>query len=408
MSDAVPAPAARLEELTSLYERRAYVAWNVALRAALAEDRAAAAARRAFLAQVTAPDESRVPGDAARLAAQEAGAVDPRDIEEPVLAATARLAPAQRAALALSELADASSDQVAAALGIEPRTERSLRERAYQELGTLLGQSAADAQTAYAELPWVEPPEELWAELYPQLHGAVTQHARAAAQLEAAPQVAERSRKPLAGLWRPPRLALVGIAVLAVAGVAWAASGGGGSSGGEDDPAGYPSTPQGSGGGAYPAGGGAGRAETNLTPEELDRLRQKEIADLARFTRQKADKRLPPRKRRRAARKVSKITRLAQERERAAERRELAVRQQLAREREARIRERRRRQEAAAEDSQPAPDRQQPSPTDEPSRTERPTRNKPDGDREGGRDDEDGGSAECLYNPDSGAYICPE
>src|SRR5687768_14214743 len=138
-----PTPAARLEEHTSLYERRAYVAWNVALRTAMADDPAASAARRAFLAQVTDPDEPRVPLDAARFAAEAAGPVDSRDIADAVLAATARLAPAQRAALALAELAEAGSDEVARALGIEPATEQELRRRAYEQLGTLLGTSAA-------------------------------------------------------------------------------------------------------------------------------------------------------------------------------------------------------------------------------------------------------------------------
>src|SRR5688500_17750496 len=101
MNDTPPTPAARLEELTSLYERQAYVAWNVALRTTIAENSARNAARRAFLGQVTEQDEPRVAIDTARFAAEEAAPVDPRGVEDPVLAATARLAPVQRAALAV-------------------------------------------------------------------------------------------------------------------------------------------------------------------------------------------------------------------------------------------------------------------------------------------------------------------
>ena len=213
MSEARPTPAARLEELTSLYERQAYLVWNVALRTALAQEPARAAARRAFLGQVRAPDESRAAQDSARLAVQDAAAVDSRGIEDPVLAATARLAPVQRAVLALTVLADVSSSQVAATLGIEPRVEQQLRDRAYEQLGTLLGQSDAEARSSYADLAWVEPPEALWAGLYPELHAAVTQQARAAAQ-EDAPPARPDGRVRLGVLRRLPRVALVGIALL--------------------------------------------------------------------------------------------------------------------------------------------------------------------------------------------------
>src|SRR5687767_3801026 len=127
-------PAARLEQLTSLYERHAYVVWNIALRTAIDETAATAAAHRAFLAQVAAPDQARLAGAAARLSAEAAPAVDPRGIDDQVLAAAAGLAPAQRAALAMGALADASSEQMAAALGLEASAGAELEERTFEQL----------------------------------------------------------------------------------------------------------------------------------------------------------------------------------------------------------------------------------------------------------------------------------
>jgi hypothetical protein len=411
MTDATNTPAQRLEQLTSLYERQAYVAWNVALRTALAEDPAADAARRAFLAQVSAPDEARVPFDAARLAAEGATPVDPRGVEDTVLAATARLAPAQRAMLALTALADASGAQVASTLGIDVAAEQELRSRAYEQLGALLGVSAGDVRAAYEDLTWAEPPQELWAALYPELHGSVTRHARTVARVEAKPTPARRRGFPTRrGV---PRVALVAVAVLAVAGVAWATTGRDGS--GDDGPGGY--TPSAgeygeSGGSSFSPDTGTVDAGTtdapDLTPEELDRLRQEEVEDLKRFVRRKENKKLPRRERRQAARKVSGLVKLAQARQRAAEQRELAIRRQLAREREQRIRERARREQAETRDSDPPPrDRDEPARRDQPARHDPPPSDEP-ARRDDDEEDGDEARAECLYDPDSGTYICPE
>jgi DNA-directed RNA polymerase specialized sigma24 family protein len=405
MSDRQMTPTERLEALTSLYERQAYLAWNVALRTALADDRASGAARRAFLAQVTDPDEPRVACDAARFAAEGPSATDSRQIEEPVRAASARLAPAQRAVLALTTLAEASPERAGAALGIDAGAVSELARRGYEELGVLLGTSAEDARDAYADLEWAPPPEALWAELYPSLHGAVTQHARALAQA-APPDPAPSPRRRMPG----SRLALAGVAVLAVAGVAWAASGGSDDdAGGGGDPGFVALESDGSAGGSPAAAGDPPRAADTvrqLSPEELDRLRREEIEDLKRFTRRKANEELPPRARRRAARKVDELVKLAQGRQRAAERRELALRRALARERQARLREReRRRREEGGRDRDPAP-REQPAPAQQPSQQTTEPRDEPD--RRDGNDDKDEAQAECLYDADSGSYICPE
>lgn len=405
MSDRPPTPAERLEQLTSLYERQAYTVWNVAWRTTLSEEKASAAARRAFLAQVTAPDERRVPLDSARHAAEAATRPDPREVDDQVLSATARLAPVQRAVLALSALTRVEGAEVAAVLGIEPAMEADLRRRGYEELAALLDMSADEAEEACADVEWAPPPEDLWAALYPEIHSAVTRNARAA---EAAPDQPEPQRRKRR--FPIPRVAIAAVGLLAAAGVAWAASGG--------DESGAP--PATSSGGYAGLSTGAGRspqpdapadapspARAPLSPKELDQLRKQEIENLKRYMRQKDDKRLPPRQRRHAAQKVSDLVKLAQARQRAAEGRELAIRRALAREREARMRERAQREEAE-EREQRASANEQPSPrpddrgaTQEPARRDEPER--PDDART-----RDEAEAECLYNADTGSYICPE
>jgi hypothetical protein len=397
-------PAARLEELTSLYERQAYVAWNIALRTALTEDGAAGAVRRAFLAQVNVQDEPRVALDSARLAAEPAPSIDPSAIESPLLAATAALAAAQRAALALNVLDGASADRVGAALGIDALRAEELLRRAREELAKLLATDEESAEGAYKELPWLAPPEAVWVDLYPHLHAAVTRRARARASARAL----DAAARPGAGdslrrLARRPA-GLLASALLVAAVVAWAVAGGGdadraGTSG--RDTRAVEASPSDS---DPPGSDRRGQASTAdlLSPEELDRLRREEIEDLKRFTRRKANKRLPPRERRHAARRAGDIVKLARARQREAERRELALRRALARERQARIRERNRRR---ASTSPPRKTEETAAPTQpSPDRTTRDERRR--------RKDESStrteAEAECLYDSDSGTYICPE
>ena len=404
MPERGPIPAEQLEQLTSLYERQAYVVWNVSLRTTLARGPALDAARRAFLGQVDAPDEPRLAADAARLAAELSEPVDPRLLDDPVLAASACLAPAQRAVFALGTLAGGTG-----AFGLDESAEQEVRRRGLEQLATLLAVSAAEAEDAYADMPWEDPPEELWHTLYPELHAVVTKRARAE-QVEAAVVEPVPVRSRGRSVPHLPRAALVPVAVLAIAGVAWAASGGGsGSDSGstaalDDSGSGAPVLGD-SGGSNYSSepekSGGSAPA---LTAEELDQLRQEEIEDLKRFTARKEDRSLPPRQRRRAARKVGDLVKLAQARQRAAERRELALRRALARERAARMREEARGREEREEDQ---PEQRSPTPAPQPQPTEPPQTKPRDRDE---REDEAPANdqAECLYDEGSGAYICPE
>lgn len=405
MTEGRATPAARLDELTRVYERHAYVVWNVALRTTLDENTSGDAARRAFAAQVPHPDEGRLPLDAARLAVDAATGVDARGVEDPVLAATAHLAAVQRAVLALAELTDMPHAEVAAKLGIEPEREQQLRDGAYEQLGVLLGVARDDARAAYGDVPWAEPPAELWQAVYPELHATVTQQGQPAAGPTPASAVrtdgrAARRRRVRSG-------ALAGIAVLAVAGVAWAATGGGGDNGSGASDAGTPGYVglPGSEGDDYSSddGGqeGSGASATSLlSPEELDRLRREEIEQLKRLQQREDNQALPQRERDRAARKVSELVKLAQARQRAAERRELALRAQLARERQARMREKNRDQEQQPEEAPPPADHQQTETQDDGARQQT------GGKKDAGDPDSD--QTECLYDPDNGTYICPE
>jgi hypothetical protein len=391
-----------------MYERHAYVLWNVALRTALDDEAAGSAARRAFAAQVTHPDESRLAVDTARLAVDAAGGVDARGVEQPVLAATAHLAAVQRAVLALAELTDVPPREVAAKLGIDSERERQLRERAFEQLGLLLAVAGDRAREAYEDVPWAEPPAELWQALYPELHAAVTQEAQTAA--ESVPGAAVTTERRAARRLAPRRFrgaTLAGVAALAVAGVAWAATGGGDNDSGASDTgdyAGLPTSDSDDYSSEENGQAGADSATSLLSPEELDRLRRNEIEQLKRFARRKDDQQLPQQKRERAARKVSDLLKVARARQRAAEERELALRRQLAREREARYRERSRREDQDDEEHSPS---SEPQTTQEPQRqNKQPTGGKKPGG--GGGGDRDPVETECLYDPDNGTYICPE
>ncbi len=413
MTEGRATPAARLDELTRVYERHAYVVWNVAMRTTLDDGAAGDAARRAFAAQVPHPDEDRLPLDAARLAVDAASGVDARGVEHPVLAATAHLAAVQRTMLALAELTDLPHAEVAAKLGIESEREQQLRDGAYEQLGVLLGVAGDDARAAYGDVPWAKPPAELWQAVYPELHATVTQQRQPAAESASAPAAPIRTNGRATrnrGVRRLRSGALAGIAALAIAGVAWAATGGGGDNGsGASDAgtSGYVGLP-GSEGDDYSSDDGgqddAGASATSLlSPEELDKLRREEIEQLKRFQQREGNEALPQRERDRAARKVSELVKLAQARQRAAERRELALRAQLAREREARARAENRRDHER--DDQPTPTTE-PQPTQEP----RDESGQPTGQKNGGGSGGDGDSdeTECLYDPDNGTYICPE
>lgn len=407
--------AARVEELTSLYEQKAYLIYNVALRVTLDSASAQNAARRGFVAQAAAGAPEGLAPNIARLAVDEAGAAKGTPSDDPVLSATAGLSASERAALALTVLADTGPDAIATALGIDAAAAEQLRTRAFENLAAALELSADDAAASYRSLPWAEPPAELWQALYPELHAVASQTVRAAAQARAAaaarPGRLRRIARSLRVWRRIPRWAAVALIVLTAGGVAMAARG----TGGGEEPApeaesayygSYSEGDDGTSGGATGGGAssGGGSSYDALTPKELDKLRQQELEDLKRYSKRQADRELTPRQRRNAEKAAEDLVKLARRRERQAEKREQAARRQLAREREERIRER---QQAARNQPPPSRPQQQPPP---PPRSQPKDQQDPGSDGGGNEKDapEQTDQAECLYDTESGTYVCPE
>lgn len=395
-----------LQELTSLYERNAYLVYNVALRTTLEPEAADRAAGRTFLGQVNQIEERRLPTDAARFAIEGAPSIEIAAIEDPLERAVARLSPRERAALALAALTGASAANMEPALQVSEAAAESLLARATADL------ERESLKDRYFDQGWIEPPQELWAEVYRELHSAVSQAGRAAAA-EDQPSVIQ---KPQRRRRRIPRAVLALLLVSALGGGAAAWQGGGDSGGSEDsETAGEayasleedgttnfgPDDSTTSGGSGYEA----------LSPEELDKLRKEELEDLKRYSERQNDKSLPRRQRRKAAHQADEIVDLARRRLRMAERREANLRRQLAQEREARVRERER-NEQQQEDSEPAqrddgPQSYQPPEQPKPQRPERVEQADPPPVEDDSRTRAET-QAECLYDEQSGTYICPE
>jgi hypothetical protein len=221
----------RLQELTSLYERNAYLVYNVARRTAVDPEAARRAARRAFMGQVAAIDEDRLATDAARVAIEEAPALNGTVFEDPVEGANAKLPPVARAALALTALRDAEVTDLAAVLGLSESAASDVLGRANDSLAVQLRTSPEAAADSYRDQDWIEPPAELWAELYPDLHTAVAQTARSVSAADEAPPPPPRRRRSGPAPRLPRRAIALALAALAAGAVVWQVSdsGGGGS-----------------------------------------------------------------------------------------------------------------------------------------------------------------------------------
>ena len=396
------AAQAQLQELTSLYERNVYVVYNVAARTTLDPDAAARAARRAFLGQVQAIQEGRLPGDAARAAVIEAAEVGEAPDRQPVEQSLAGLNPLERAALALTAFGELTAGELPIALGVDARTATSLLSRCKAQL------ASDGVSDEYFKAAWIEPPEELWGEVYAELRDALSRPVDDQPTVVQPPPVPRRR-------WRSRRAVLAVALLAALTGGAAAWQGSSGSGGGAEQETfgdafadesldstadadyGSPS----SGGSAYSPGG---EDYEELSPSELDKLRKEEIADLKRYSRRKTDKSLPRRERRRAARQADYLVDLARRRLRMAERREANLRRQLARERAARAREEaRERDRSRSTPSTGSPSRPEPQPVER--EPERPAQEDPPPSEEPAQEDP---QAECLYDEQSGSYICPE
>lgn len=403
--------------LTALYERHAYLVYNIALRICCEPAPAAAAARRTFLEVAAAGhDERRVlPAVAAAALASSPGRPRPAGAGDAtataMLALVARLPAQERAALALATLGGAGPAELAAALGASTDAAAALLARARERLAAQLDGDDADA--ALAAWLWAAPPDELWEALHAEHYRAADARLRASAPGAAAD--APRRR----GLRRGQHVVVwLSTLILAAAGVATAqlvangaaVGGGPGSQPGEPATAVAPSPgdraatvpPIAPTTGAQPAAGAqTAPAAKPLTPAALDKLRLAELADLRRYARRQADRRLTPQQRQAAQREVRRIQELALRRLAAAERKQAQLRRALARER-ARSRSRERASARKPARSGPAagtpPRDGASSPPPRQTTTATPTTATPPPQQESG----------CLYDEQNDSYICPQ
>src|SRR5689334_21441290 len=119
-------------EFAGVYERNAYLIYNLTLRVTVDRDAAIEAADAAFLACLDAPDpDADLPGVAVRRALPQARhQATPEAAGEAeaqrMLSRTAELPPPERAVLALTGLAGADTARAAAALELPPEAAEGL------------------------------------------------------------------------------------------------------------------------------------------------------------------------------------------------------------------------------------------------------------------------------------------
>ncbi|HEX2015805.1 MAG TPA: hypothetical protein VGN69_03845 [Solirubrobacteraceae bacterium] len=175
----------RSKQFSAAYEAHAYVVYNLALRICCDEAQALECAQQAFLSRVAADDLGEGLDVAAVAAALAVAAENPApsgagDAEaQQMLAATARLSPPQRAALAVLGLTEASVESLASMLSLAPDAAARLHERALSELGAILG-GGVDVATVYRAWLWAAPPDRLWESVFPLFYVAADELIRGA------------------------------------------------------------------------------------------------------------------------------------------------------------------------------------------------------------------------------------
>jgi hypothetical protein len=332
------------------------------------------------------------------------------------MTAIAELAPPERAAIALADLARAGPDGVGVALGLDGDRAAKLLHRAREGFAARLGVPRPQADEAARSWLWAAPPEEIWQALYPQFHRAVERALRRGpldhtlvlgpadgpAKSPAPPGRRRRGggrvRRPRWG--RRPRWTLIlsTIGVLSLGGIAGVRVMGANSHTSRDGSGSEVKTlasPPGSAPDALatpPTGASSVKTHKPLTPAELDKLRLRELNQLNDYTRSQADRRLSTAKRQAAARGIDSLQRAADRRLQAELKREQVLRDQLARERAKR--------NAPPPPSAPRPTTKPVPRTQTPKRQttspSNPPRNKADANQS------------CLLDQDSGQYICPQ
>jgi hypothetical protein len=296
------------------------------------------------------------------------------------------LAPTRRAGLAIVCLTEKGPQDVAELLGISGPAAGRLLTDAWAELAALLDQGIDEAGTTLRGWLWAEPPAELWQRIFTRFHQAL-QSAGPDADPDPAAPAAARTRSR----WRVGKLALAAglgaAAVAAVASYAVPTLGGNGGPTKAGARAGQAADVAGQATGA--AGTASQRAP--LTPEELDRRRLAELHDLRVQAQRDAARSATASEKPSRQSAADDAARARVRRARARQlRRERARARQLASEPGPTARKRRPK-------SPPAPAAPTPAPAPAPAPA-------PTGDAL----TKDEADKSCLYNPDTGTYVCPQ
>ena len=410
---------AETRSLAAVYEREAYLVYNLALRSCCDEGAAERAAERGVLAAMDdGGDHDAVVRHVAHASLAEAPAA-PAPQDE-MLRSCAALRPAERAALALETLAELDVAAIAATLDVSDDVAAGLLERAHAQL----------PDDALAGWLWAAPPGPLWERIYSARYRTVEARLRQAEQEQQQPTVAmtvpvaeptaaaevpRTGPSPLAraGRWLGGTLAVAAIGIAATQLAAGAGAGGsstspsGASGDGVAVAAAPPSTATPdptvtAASTTAPAGEIAApgvKPARPLTAAELDHLRMAELDHLRLYAKRQADKALSPQERLQAAREIERIRRVALRRLGASARREERLRQELAKAR-AKARENAAKNKA---DAQAAPQRQTTTPAAPPKQqsSAQPTTTTP---AQTNTTQESG----CLYNESDGTYVCPD
>jgi hypothetical protein len=410
-----------IRAFTALYEEAAYVVYNVALRVTCEREAAMQTAERAFLAQVDHEnDQVRLIASTARVALSLApDSPDPHGAGdsacETLLAVNAQLPPLERAALALGALIEADDGTIAQLLGITPDAVARLLDHGMARFAELRGGTQEEVAAAIDGWLLAEPPPGLWETIYPAFHRRVE------AQLETRPSgegnaAATRATTAMPALAPPERTSrfsrarararaaawtIVVLAVLGGGGYAAAAALTGGGSSGAQHTLGQRSLPPGAAGG-----------DGSMSPQELDRLRQREIkaqaAGGAGHGGPTSATSVPPSKAKQAA-----LLKRAKAMQRVAKLKEAKRERAIARQR----------QKAASHSSPatppPTPTPSKPRASTAPTTTSGATGNTPTTSTStttpssttssgNGAPTKSQADQSCLLNPDTGTYVCPK
>jgi hypothetical protein len=412
----------RIRAFTAFYEQHAYLAYNLALRITCESRAAGRAVEHAFLKQLDEHPAGLVAGTVEAALRQVPARPDPSGAGDPeaqaLLSAMSGLAPTERAAIALADLASAGPEGIGDALGLPRDQAAKLLHRGREALGAALGLPRPQADESARDWMWAAPPAQIWEELYQRFHVTVERQLRRGSAehtlvlkadagtvpAEAGRRAGRRLRRAVRVSGRPRwarrlrwNVALPLAAILLAAGAVAATQLPGFGQGA--DPAGteqYPAAPvPGDPASTQSATGDpAVKPHKPLTAALLDKLRLRELRQLREYSKRQADSSLPARQRRSAARRIAAIERAAQQRLRAQRKREAALADREARQR--------------ARDQASAPP---PPPSAERPRSQRPTRPETperDGSTPAGppRNREEADKT-CLLNEESGQYICP-